>query len=114
MDDIIDITELYQALLDSLGCVVNTFNDRAEALLALEAECRPPNLLITDYVGWRMPADEFMIRCRAVHPDLRVLMISGIEQTELKLSNIRPDGFLRKPFAAEEFEAAVRALLLDA
>ncbi len=110
----LELTELYHELLDSLGCIVNAFNDRGEALLALQAERRLPNLLITDYVGRTMSADEFMIRCRAAHPNLRVLMISGFDQTELRLSNIQPEGFLRKPFAADEFEAAVRALLVHA
>ncbi len=112
VDDMLDITELYHALLNPLGCFVKSFNDRVEALVALQAEHRIPDLLITDYISRTMSADEFMIRCRGAHPDLRILMISGFDQTELQLSNIHADGFLHKPFAAEEFEAAVNGMLI--
>jgi DNA-binding response OmpR family regulator len=114
VDDMLDITELYQALLDSLGCVVKAFNNREEALLAIQTERRLLDLLITDYIGWTMSADQFLVRCRTAHPDLRILMVSGFDKPELQFSNVHPDGFLRKPFTAEEFEAAVRAILTRA
>ena len=98
-------------LLDGTGCLVKTFNDRAEALAALEADGRKPELLITDYRGHSMPTERFLHQCLAAHPALRILMASGCSQTDMRFSQARPDRFIQKPFTPEEFRQAVRAAL---
>ena len=111
VDDVPDLTELYITLLESTGYRVRTFNDRAEALSALNADRTKPDLLITDCVGPSMPVDRFMQRCLVVHPTLRILMASGFSRTDVRLSQARPDRFIQKPFTAEEFLQRVRAVL---
>jgi DNA-binding NtrC family response regulator len=55
-------------LLEAAGYVARAFNDRAEALAALKADKRKPELLITDYRGLSMPVEPFMQQCLAAHP----------------------------------------------
>jgi CheY-like chemotaxis protein len=110
VDDVPEITELYAAFLEATGCTVRAFNDRAEALAALEADHRKPDLLITDCLGLSMPVDRFLKRCRLACPTLRILMASGFDQLDAGLSQA-PDRYLQKPFTPEEFRQEVIAAL---
>jgi CheY-like chemotaxis protein len=113
VDDLPDLTEWYTTLLEATGYIVRAFNDRTEALAALQADRTKPDLLITDYLGLglSMRVDQFIHHCLVVHPTLRILMASGCSQTDMRFSQARPDRFIEKPFTPEEFRQAVRAAL---
>src|SRR3954471_5409966 len=111
VDDEPFLTQLYMALLAPAGYLVSTFHERARALMALKADRRKPNLLITDYLGSSMPAERFMYRCRLVHPHLRILMVSGCSFPDLRFSRVTPDHFMQKPFTIEQFRKEVSAAL---
>jgi CheY-like chemotaxis protein len=111
VDDVLWLTELYSLVLEAAGCRVEAFNDRAEALAALEAGRTKPDLLITDDLGHAMPVEQFMQRCRVVHPALRILMASGYSPTRARFSQARPDRFLQKPFTLDELRREVAAAL---
>jgi CheY-like chemotaxis protein len=113
VDDMPYLTELYESLLEEGGYVVRTFNNRAMALASMEADGERPALLITDYVGISMPADEFMRACRAAHPALRILMVSGLDPAEMLLLRAKPNRFMNKPFTTERLLREVRATLAD-
>jgi len=106
-----DLTKLYTIFLEASGCTVRTFNDRAEALIALQTDQTKPDLLITDYLGPSLPIDGFMRRCRIAHPTLRILMASGFGRADVGFSQASPDRFIQKPFTPEEFREEVRATL---
>jgi len=105
------LTELYVILLEAKGYRVRAFNDRAEALAALENDGRRPDLLIVDYLGHLMPLDRFVHRSLAAHPTLRILMASGLSPAEARLSSARLGRFIQKPFTGEELLKEVRAAL---
>ena len=111
VDDLPWLTDLYAFVLEATGCVVRTFNDRADVLAALQAASGKPDLLITDYLNASMPFDWFMHDCRAVHPALPILMVSGFDQTIARPFAGRPDRFLRKPFTSQELRRQVTAAL---
>ena len=111
VDDVPRLTELYTNLLESSGYAVTTFNDRGKALDSLASDRKKPSLLITDYIGLSMPIDEFMQRCRAICPDLRILMASGFGQQDMRPLQVKPDRFIQKPFTPEELRREVRAIL---
>jgi len=113
VDDAPCLTKLYAALLEAPGYILRTFNDRAEALAALTADRKKPDLLITDYRGLSITVDQFMHQCLVVHPALRILMASGYSQTDLRFSQAIPDRFIQKPFTAEVLLEEVRAALAD-
>jgi DNA-binding NtrC family response regulator len=105
------LTELYVILLEPRGYRMRAFNDRAEALAALEKDERKPDLLIMDYLGHLMPLDQFVHRSLAAHPTLRILMASGLSPAHVRFSNARPGRFIQKPFTREELLKQVRAAL---
>lgn len=105
------LTELYTIILDSKGCFVRPFSDRVQALAALEHEGRKPDLLIIDSLGNSVLADQFMNLCLAVCPGLRILMASGLSQSDVHFSSVKPVRFLQKPFTPEEFLSEVRVAL---
>ena len=111
VDDAPHLTELYTTLLESAGYITRTFNDRAQALAALESDEQKPRLLITDYLGLSLPVGRFLQCCRAIHPRLRILMASGFDQLDMPFLPVRPHQFIRKPFTTHEFHHAVESAL---
>ena len=111
VDDDETLTELYVILLEATGYKVRAFNDRAEALAAMENDNKKPDLLIMDYLGHLMPLDWFVHRSLAAHPSLRILMASGLSPAEEQLSSARLGRFIQKPFTGEELLNEVRAAL---
>jgi two-component system response regulator ChvI len=111
VDDDPDITWLYTMLLEEQGYEVRAFHDRMVALSALRADRKCPALLITDYAGCSMQVTEFMESCRAIQPNLRILMITGFYPTDLYLPGIRPDRILQKPFDLKVLGNEVGAVL---
>ena len=45
------------------------------------------------------------------YSELRILMASGVGQTEVRFSQAKPDRFIQRPFTAEEFRQEVMAAL---
>ena len=67
--------------------------------------------MITDYLGRAMPVDRFMQQCLAVHPTLRILMASGFSPADARISRVKPDRFIQKPFTMDELRQEVEAAL---
>ena len=111
VDDHPLLTRLYAACLEAIGYVVQTFNLRTNALAALKSANKKPALLITDYRGYSMSANQFIYACRSIHPNLRILMASGLHEQEMHFCRIRPDHFVQKPFTIEELQQTVTAIL---
>ena len=111
VDDAPLLTELYTTFLEGAGYVVKTFNHRVKALAALKTDRSKPSLLITNYLGGFMPVNYFIQACRSVQPNLRILMASGYEQSEMQFARTRPDWFIQKPFTPEELQDGVKAAL---
>jgi CheY-like chemotaxis protein len=110
VDDLKELTALYRACLELAGFEVRTFNDRAQALRAFLAANPRPALLITDYDGYPISAEQLMVESRQVQPDLKILMASGYPEFCLNFSGVRPDRFLPKPFGLDQLVTEVRAL----
>jgi DNA-binding response OmpR family regulator len=111
VDDEEGLAELYTLFLEGTGYRVRAFTNRAEALSALSADETRPDLLILDYLGHPLPVEGFMVQCRIIHPHLRFLMASGLNEFEVRHYSVKPNRFLQKPFTAEEFLREVRATL---
>jgi CheY-like chemotaxis protein len=111
VDDAPELTELYTILLEETGYIVRAFNDRAKALTALKAERTKPDLLITDWVGSSMSIGRFVECCLVVCPSLRILMVSGYSQADVRFPRAGSDRFIQKPFIVKEFLQRVRSTL---
>jgi Response regulator containing CheY-like receiver, AAA-type ATPase, and DNA-binding domains len=111
VDDEQGLIELYALFLQGAGHRVRMFKSRADALSSLMADSQKPDLLVTDCLGDAMPIHLFIQRCRMVHPELRILMASGISEDDVRSYCLRPDRFLGKPFTADRFVREVSAAL---
>jgi len=111
VDDDEGLTDLYTIFLKGTGHVVRAFSSRSEALQALIADDEVPDLLIMDYVGHAMPPGWFIQRCLLAHPALRILVASGLSQSDISCAEVQPLRFLQKPFTARKFLDEVRAAL---
>ncbi len=105
------LAELYTLFLKGTGHIVRAFDHRVDALAALMTDETRPDLLIMDYQGDSMPVDRFLQHCLVIHPSLRILIASELNQKDAMSCRVRPDGFIQKPFTADEFLQAVRAAL---
>jgi CheY-like chemotaxis protein len=110
VDDCEELTALYRVCLEAAGFEVWVFHDRVEALRAFVAANPRPALLITDYDGRSMSAEQFMAACRRAQPDIRILMASGYPEGCLSFGRVWPDSFLLKPFGLDQLVAEVRVL----
>jgi CheY-like chemotaxis protein len=110
VDDCTELTGLYASFLENAGYEVQAFNDRLRALAALRMSRRPPWLLVTDYFGYPISADEFVRQCRLIRADLRILMATGCPKGTVPLSSIQPDCYIEKPFCLQAILAEMKAL----
>ena len=110
VDDCQELTVLYRLYLEEAGFEVKTFNDRAVALLAFRSAKPRPVLLITDYDGYPVSAEQFMGECRRTQPELKILMASGYPECCLSFAVVRPNRFLLKPFELDQLVAEVKEL----
>jgi DNA-binding NtrC family response regulator len=111
VDDDEGLTELYTIFLTGTGHVVRAFNSRTDALQALTTEDHAPDLLIMDFVGHAMPPHWFIQRCLLAHPELRILVATGLSNSDRLCPEVQPLRFLQKPFTARRFLEAVSAAL---
>src|SRR5437870_1828715 len=82
VDDHEGILELCRLILEQAGFHVKTFQDRVLAWRAFLVANPRPALLITDYLGYPITAEELIRRCREAQPWLKVLMVTGMDDPE--------------------------------
>ncbi|HVK80029.1 MAG TPA: response regulator, partial [Verrucomicrobiae bacterium] len=107
VDDEAGVLDFVSQALREAGFSVREAADPGAALRILEGEAL--DLLVTDFSMPAMTGLELAERARALHPDMRLLIISGWADTEtLEKSAARPP-LLRKPFDERALLEAVRA-----
>jgi len=112
VDDEVMILELIAMVLAPHGYEVVTFDDPVRALEAVRADPKRAALMITDYAMHNMNGMELIEQCRAVAPELKILLISGtVNEAVYAGSPVQPDGFLAKPFPTHQLLAKVRQLI---
>jgi CheY-like chemotaxis protein len=94
------------------GYALKKFQNPAEALQEFQREPAKPSLLLTDYAMGDMDGLQLSAACKAAHPDLKVLVVSGTAGPEVvSLSPVKVDAFMPKPYALSELAQTVRTLL---
>ena len=99
--------------LEKAGYTVLLTENGDAALRVLESHASPIHLLLTDMTMPGMSGSELAQRARALHPELRVLFLSGYTRTAAANHNgiQTGDSFLQKPFATEKLVATAREVL---
>jgi two-component system cell cycle sensor histidine kinase/response regulator CckA len=107
------IRTLTNRILSRQGYEVVEALDPADAI-ARCADARP-DLLLTDVVMPGMSGKDLSQRLRALHPDLRVLFMSGYTDNVMDRYGLDAAGdtLLQKPFNGRQLLAAVQAALAD-
>jgi PAS domain S-box-containing protein len=100
VEDADDLREITELILKKAGYHVIAAHSGRLALEMLEHLNGAVDLLVTDVVMPRMQGPELVQRIKAVHPEIRVLYMSGYAQTILGDGGTLADGvlLLEKPF----------------
>jgi len=112
VDDEPEIRKLVGAMVSNFGYTVLTA-DSGEHALTLYKNNGPLELLITDVIAPGMSGPMLADKLTELQPDLKVLYISGYDNTQVVQKYVVERGhrLLSKPFTVEELQATVRDLL---
>ena len=115
VDDEPEIRKLVGAMVGQFGYSVLTA-DSGEHALTLYRNHGPIELLITDVVAPGMSGPMLADKLTAQQPGLRVLFISGYDNTHVVQKYVVEKGhaLLAKPFAVAELKAKITELLSPA
>jgi two-component system, NtrC family, sensor kinase len=115
VDDEAGIVRLCQRVLERAGYTVFPFTNPQKALESILAEA--PDLLLTDIRMPAMDGFELTSQCKAISPDMVVLMMTGYGTMEMAIHALQKgvDGLLLKPFEPlNDLVTAVEQALRDA
>jgi CheY-like chemotaxis protein len=115
VDDEAEIRKLVAAMVGQFGYNALTA-DSGEHALTLYKHHQPLALLITDVVAPGMSGPMLADRLSSLQPDLKVLYISGYDNTHVVQKYVVEKGhaLLAKPFTVEELRAKMAELLQPA
>ncbi len=113
VDDEPEIRKLVSAMVTQFGFNVLTADSGDHALTIYKKHKSPIELLITDVVAPGMSGPMLADKLTAIQPDLKVLYISGYDNTHVVQKYVVEKGhaLLSKPFTMEELQAKMTELL---
>jgi CheY-like chemotaxis protein len=113
VDDEPEIRKLVAVMASRPGYSVITADSGEHALTLFKNHKGPIELLITDVVQAGMSGPMLADRMIALQPDLKVLYMSGYDNTLVVQRYVVEKGhaLLAKPFSAEQFRAKMHELL---
>ncbi|MHB8522087.1 MAG: response regulator [Limisphaerales bacterium] len=112
VDDEPMVLEVVSRCLEKAGYPTKAFANPVVAYSAFALADPKPDLLIVDYAMPEMDGLELLRRCRGLAPRLKALSISGTLTSDMvRETEVKPDGFLRKPFTNGELLALVQLLV---
>ncbi len=99
--------------LSEKGYNVLEASDCDEAILICEKHSGPIHLMLTDVVMPKMSGPELAKRLKELHPDMKLLYISGYMDNTTNLNGVLEEGvpFLQKPFTSDVLLRKVRDVL---
>jgi len=113
VDDEPEIRKLVSAMVGQFGHNVLTADSGEHALTLYKNHKEPIALLITDVVAPGMSGPMLADKLTALQPGLRVLYISGYDNTHIVQKYVVEKGhsLLAKPFTVEELQVKMEELL---
>lgn len=115
VDDEALLGQLAETVLTEAGFRTRTFIDPEQALRAVRDEGERPDVLVTDFVMGSMTGIELIEGCKAYHPKLRTVLLSGtVNENQLSGYETQPDIFIPKPYRIGAFVKSVIELVKQA
>jgi CheY-like chemotaxis protein len=113
LDDEPDMRKLVSAMLVSNGYTVLAAGDGENAINTFQKSKQPVDLLLLDVVSPGLSGPMVADRIAELQPGLRVLFMSGYEDTSVVRRYVVDKGFalLTKPFTADQLAQKVREVL---
>ncbi|MGQ9638656.1 MAG: response regulator, partial [Thermodesulfobacteriota bacterium] len=107
------VRKLAVRLLKRQGYRVLEAPDGGQAFLLCEKYSAPIHLILTDVVMPGMSGRELYERLKVIHPDARVLYMSGYTDNAIIHHGVMEEGidFIQKPFSLEALARKVREVL---
>ena len=109
VEDSDELRQMLRSVLESTGFAVRVASDGRRALESIHRH-GPPAAVIADVEMPNMGGLELARRLETLHPDVRILLVSGYA-TDEAIPDLEVRDFLRKPFTPAELGARLRALL---
>jgi len=116
VDDEPEIRKLVGAMVNQFGHAALIADSGEHALVVYKNHKGPIELLITDVVQPGMSGPMLADKLTALQPDLKVLYISGYDNTHLVQKYVveRGHALLPKPFTTDELQRKMRKILAPA
>ena len=113
VDDEPEVRKLVSAMVSQFGFAVMTADSGDHAITLYKNHKAPIDLLITDVIAPGMSGPMLADKLTELQPDLKVLYISGYDNTHVVQKYVVEKGhaLLTKPFTLEEMKSKVRELL---
>jgi len=107
------LRRLVCGVLEAKGYTLLEAGSGEEALKVIEAHTGPLGLLLTDVVMPRVNGPELAARLAPLHPEVKVLYMSGYTDNAIVHHGILDNGarFLQKPFTPEALARKIREVL---
>lgn len=114
VDDDALLVDLADAVLRQEGFGVRKFTDPEKAFKSFAQEKTKPALLLTDYAMGKMNGLELIEKCKALHPALKTVLVSGTAGAEIILTApVKVDRFLGKPYQPTVLRDLVNEVLAE-
>jgi two-component system, cell cycle sensor histidine kinase and response regulator CckA len=116
VDDEPEIRKLVAAMVGQFGYAVLTADSGEHAITLFRKHGQPVELLITDVIAPGMSGPMLADKLTALQPDLKVLYISGYDNTHVVRKYVVEKGhaLLAKPFTVEALREKMESLLKPA
>lgn len=113
VEDEIQVQDVIKEILKLRGHEVLIASDGISALSVVENCNEPIDLLITDIVMPQMGGHELVKQIRELHPNMKVLYMSGYTEMYIVQENKLVEGaaFIQKPFTEQSFNEKVEEVL---
>lgn len=112
VDDEALLGQLAETVLTEAGFRTRTFLDPVDALRAMRDDGERPAVLVTDFVMGSMTGVELIEGCKACHPALKTILLSGtVNESQVSVYETQPDLFIPKPYRVGAFVKSVIQLV---
>ncbi len=112
VEDEVALREIAREYLQSRGYAMLLAANGDEALNICRNYKSTIQILVTDLVMPGMPGLEFAQKALEIHPEMRVIYVSGYTDRPLDIQNLVPDAiFLQKPFDLADLGQQIRLAL---